>query len=273
MQRERKLEIRMEADAFRAKCNVGRYGIIDIFKECGRQGYKLVRYPLGQEEKLGFILKKDKDTIIFINSSIRLARQIFTLAHEFGHSILHFAEESTFVDDGFTIGEKTSEIKEQEANYFAACLLMPEEEVRKYLDLELQDFSEKGLNAMNIAKVMSEFNVSFEMALNRLCTLGIIDTNEKTRLDNEKVQFHVGNLLKRVGGNSKLNLPSDEIDIPSEYLEYVIYNYNHNAIPVETLKRVLQYYKLTMGDIEDKLICNTSKDDRSLEELIKEVHD
>ena len=49
----------------------------------------------------------------------------------------------------------------------------------------------------------------------------------------------VGNLLRGVGGKSKLNVASEVIDIPYEYIDYVIYNYNHNAVPKETLERVL----------------------------------
>lgn len=48
MQESRKKEISIQAYAFREKCKVSRYGIIDLFKECERLGYKLVRYPLGE---------------------------------------------------------------------------------------------------------------------------------------------------------------------------------------------------------------------------------
>ena len=41
----RKREIRIKADYFRTNCKIGRYGIINLFKECERMGYKLVRYP------------------------------------------------------------------------------------------------------------------------------------------------------------------------------------------------------------------------------------
>ena len=41
---------------------------------------------------------------------------------------------------------------------------------------------------------------------------------------------------------ASLNEPSEVIDIPHEYIDYVIYNYNHNAVPKETLERVLAYY-------------------------------
>lgn len=77
---------------------------------------------------------------------------------------------------------------------------------------------------MDIARIMSEFNVSFDMALNRLESLGVIDTDQKTRLDNAKTEMKVGNLFRGVGGNSKLNVASEVIDIPYEYIDYVIYN-------------------------------------------------
>ena len=56
------------------------------------------------------------------------------------------------------------------------------------IDLGIQDFGEKGLSAMDIARILSEFNVSFDMALNRLESLNVIDSNQKLRLDNEKME-------------------------------------------------------------------------------------
>ena len=105
MQESRKKEIRIKTDSFREKCKVSRYGIIDLFKECERRGYKLFRYPLGEEADLGFTLRKDNDTIIFTNTCSRLAREIFTLAHEIGHLYgLHhvFGEKSTGNSSAYT---------------------------------------------------------------------------------------------------------------------------------------------------------------------------
>ncbi len=268
MRETRKREIRIKAEEFRGKCKVSRYGIIDLFKECERLGYyKLLRYPLGEEADLGFVLKKDNDTVIFTNTSSRLAREIFTLAHEIGHAVLHLENVSSFVDNAKTIVGNTDE-KEQEANYFAVCLLMPEDEVAKFLDLEIADFMNQGLSAMDIARIMSEFNVSFETVLNRLESLGKIDSGEKLRLDNLRNQMRVGNLLKSVGGNSRLNEASNDIEIPHEYLEYVIYNYNCNAIPEETLENVLTCYQISREDISDKLINRAEEDDDDFDELI-----
>ena len=268
----RKREIRIKADYFRTNCKIGRYGIINLFKECERMGYKLVRYPLGENADLGFMMKKDNDIVIFKNSCSRLSREIFTLAQEVGHVILHLNDENTFIDDSVTINGRSTDEKEQEANYFAACLLMPFDDVHRFIDLEIQNFQECGLSAMDIARIMSEFNVSFDMALNRLESLGVINTDQKMRLDNIKTEMKVGNLLRAVGGNSKLNEPSEVIDIPHEYIDYVIYNYNHNAIPKETLERVLAYYKLVIDDVSDKIV-EFSDDDDDLDDLIGGIDD
>ena len=106
---------------------------------------------------------------------------------------------------------------------------------------------------MDIARIMSEFGVSFDMVLNRLENLGKINSAERLRLDNERIEKRVGNLLQSVGGNARLNRASNETSIPYEYIDYVIYNYNHNAIPKETLERVLNCYRLNIEDISDRL--------------------
>ena len=61
----RKREIRVRAENFRNNCKVSRYGIIDLFEECSRKNFKLVRYPLGENADMGFALKRDGDIVIF----------------------------------------------------------------------------------------------------------------------------------------------------------------------------------------------------------------
>ena len=73
-------------------------------------GYKLLRYPM-DDENLGFALKRDNDTVIYTNSSVRLSRENFTLAHEIGHVVLHFSSQSTFIDDNATINGKSKDEK------------------------------------------------------------------------------------------------------------------------------------------------------------------
>ena len=268
MQESRKREIRKQANAFRERCKISRYGIIDLFKDCERLGYKVIRYPLGDMADLGFVTKKDKDTIIFTNTNSRLAREIFTLAHEIGHAELHMDKEVSFVDDALTISAKSADVKEQEANYFASCLLMPDDEVNKFLDIEIVDFNENGLTALDIARIMSEFNVSFEMALNRLENIGKINESEKVSLDTQRIHARVGNLLRSVGGNRRLNEASKETEIPHDYMEDAIYNYNHSAIPLETLEKTLECYNLTIDDVIDQVTLKENTNDEDLDALI-----
>lgn len=255
----RRREIRIKADSFREKCKVSRYGIIDLFRECERCGYKHIRYPLGEDADLGFAMKRDHDIIIFTNSCSRLSREIFTLAHEIAHVILHMEKMASFIDDSVTISGRSTDENEEEANYFAAYLLMPDDEVEKFLDLDVLDFEQKGLTAMDIARMMSEFNVSFETALNRLDYLKKINGIQRIRLDNERNQARVSNLLRSVGGNSRLNEAEYVIDIPHEYIDYAIYNYNHSSIPMETLEKVLECYQLSVEDISDRLVSHAGE--------------
>lgn len=267
MKEFRRKEIQKQANLFRDKCRVGNYGILNLFKECERNGFKLIRYPLGEKGILGLLMKRDNDIILFTNTSSRLSREMFTLAHEIGHGILHVNGSSSFVDDATTISGKHVDEKEQEANYFAACLLMPSGKVDEFLDTEVENFETQRLTTMDIARMMSEFNVSFEMVLNRLEYLNKINFSEKTTLDTERMHNSVSKLLKSVGGNSRLNEVSKEIYIPYEFLNYVIYNYNHKSIPLETLEKALGYYDLTVEDIGDKII-DYSEDEVDLDELI-----
>ena len=253
MEDSRKKQIRKKVDIVREKCIKSRYGIIDLFTDCERLGYKVIRYPLGEDSDLGFSVQRNKDTIIFTNSSVRLAREIFTLAHEIGHIELHFSTSTSYIDNSQTLGGKKLNVHEQEANYFAACLLMPRDEIERFLDIELDKTSKEKLSAKDIARMMSEFNVSFDMTLNRLENLAIITSEQKLQLDSEKIEKKVSNLLRSVGGNSKLNDVSDVVDLPHEYIDYAIFNYNKNAIPQETLVKTLQYYNLTLDDISDEL--------------------
>lgn len=44
-----------------------------------------------------------------------------------------------------------------------------------------------------------------------------------------------------------------------EYLDYVIYNFNHNAVPRETFEKALSYYQLTSEDVGDQLNENSEE--------------
>ncbi len=70
-----------------------------------------------------------------------------------------------------------------------------------------------------------------------------------------------------------MNVPGNVIDIPYEYIDYVIYNYNHNAVPKETLEKVLACYQLSIEDVSDKIVTPSDDDNDDLDDLIGGLDD
>lgn len=100
----------------------------------------------GKRESLksasGFVFIEDKEAYIGIKEEGYTTRTRFTMAHELGHLVLHHISKKesearsvslrTDIDWDFFKRHDLVE-KEQEANAFAAELLMPEKKILKYL--------------------------------------------------------------------------------------------------------------------------------------------
>ncbi len=89
----------------------------------------------------GFVDPQKK--VIYLNISDTPSRKAFTVAHELGHIKLHLKDLNDNPDLGILyrkpLGKKDEDPKEQEANCFAANLLVPEQmlkaTIKKYGDL------------------------------------------------------------------------------------------------------------------------------------------
>lgn len=102
---------------------------------------------------------------IYINKSQPIVRQRFTLAHEISHFILH----KDLIDEqkGSVLYRKdfnSSSSIEQQANFLAAALLMPKEEIEK---------AWKTLS--NILEIAEIFETSKEATYIRLNKLGLLN--------------------------------------------------------------------------------------------------
>ena len=110
-------------------------------------------------ETSGLLARRSGFTIIGVNSTQHETRQRFTIAHEFGHYLLHEGLES-HVDRDYRIAfrDKTSSdassVIEMEANFFAANLLMPEEFLQKDGGEDAIDHDEE------VAKLAKRYKVS-----------------------------------------------------------------------------------------------------------------
>jgi len=251
MNKSRRLFIEKLAEYVRDECNVTDYGFQNIFEAAEKIGYRMIRYPIGNDAFLGFALIKESERIVFSNSSVILSREIFSVAHEIGHHKLHLSEmEKTIIkDDDFSDRDEN----EIEANYFAACLLMPLEKVNKFIRLELNEKSADKFNGLDVARIQTMFNISYDMVLVRLKALNIISTSKYEELIAEKMMNTATKLLNAINGNLDLCKPSEAKKIPAEYLEWVISNYNEKLIPKKSLEIALSYVDLNADDFEETM--------------------
>ena len=130
--------------------------VFDIAKSLGLT-LKFVKMPDELKEASGFLHKATKT--IYINNDDPLTRQAFTVAHELGHYVLNHEDKETKI-----LWRNTHEPQgplEQEANKFAAYLLVPP----KFLEKIMHDF---GLTKNDVNLLARMFGVSQEMMKNRL---------------------------------------------------------------------------------------------------------
>lgn len=265
MNKSKQITIERNAEYVRDECNITDYGIKDIFEASEKLGYRTIRYPIGTEAFLGFSMIKDSERIVFSNSSLILSREIFSVAHEIGHQRLHLKDqERTLIrDDDFT-DRDDSEI---EANYFAACLLMPMEKVDKFIRLELKDKDTEFWDGFDIARIQTTFNVSYDMVLIRLKAMNILSEDMVEKLRNEKMEQTASKLLNVIGGNVNLCKSTEVKKIPSEFLEWVISNYNEKLIPKASLEKALNYVDLKSDDVS--INDSQSNEEESFDDLLR----
>lgn len=149
---------------------------IDVEEIAKRRGLKVVPYPL--EAGVSGILQIQGDSgTIGYNANEGNARRRFTIAHELGHYELHKDEEhNLFVDKGFKVMFRSSNpstnhsdsVYEQEANAFAAALLMPESLLTAAIENKSIDLGSDG----TIKDLADQFEVSEAAMYYRLLNLG-----------------------------------------------------------------------------------------------------
>lgn len=118
------IEIRQQATNLLIKCGLLGQFPLPLDKIASHLGYEVkVFEPTADITKISGTVSKLRKSIL-LNGRETYTRQRFTLAHEIGHICLHFNNESEFVDYN---RDDHRTLQEDQADEFAACLLMPEE--------------------------------------------------------------------------------------------------------------------------------------------------
>jgi Zn-dependent peptidase ImmA (M78 family) len=89
------------------------------------------------KEVSGLVVRDGNVTVIGVNKAHALTRRRFTIAHECAHALLHEGKEVRY-DKDFRVDFRSGmsslgvDVEEMEANFFAACILMP----RRFLEAD-----------------------------------------------------------------------------------------------------------------------------------------
>jgi len=155
---------------------------VDVEKICESIGLSVVKKEV--ESISGFIVQNDGKAVIGVNSSNVPARQRFTIAHELGHYLLHPpGMDDVHVDSEFEVrfrdelSSQGTDKSEQEANFFAAELLMPQ----AFLEADLRNAGKIDLDGEFLVQrflndLAQRYNVSGQSLLIRLTNLGVLST-------------------------------------------------------------------------------------------------
>lgn len=144
---------------------VKRGGVYKIFNEIMlAEGIKFREIPSISNDFVGALTKGNNNQVyIMINKTIdNLGRKNFTIAHELGHYFLQHQlhQNSVFCNTNDIIeeGHQQNPI-EREANYFASCLLMPEEKIKPAFLIILENRSRKKIKDFLLVKNDYTFGV------------------------------------------------------------------------------------------------------------------
>lgn len=154
---------------------------IDIIKIAKRLGFVVGNAVLNDDDDDGFIVVDERrkeifgiktDRLIGVNSSKSLEWKRFIIAHEIGHYILHYSVEK---DGGMFAHREHRKGKndvENEADFFAANLLMPRD---KYIDA-FNELKNNGIALEEMITLLAKrFVVTQEMASRRLKELQLVE--------------------------------------------------------------------------------------------------
>ncbi|MER9370061.1 ImmA/IrrE family metallo-endopeptidase [Mesorhizobium sp. M0518] len=155
-------------------------GIVPVDRAAHELGAS-IRYAPYDGELAGMLIRNGSESVIAVNSAHHKNRQRFTIAHECGHLCLH--SDKLYVDKNFFVlnrDERSSnadDIKEIEANQFAAELLMPFPNLFRDLRSSKIDLEDE----QQISNVAKLYGVSVQAMTYRVANLFMIQLVERPK--------------------------------------------------------------------------------------------
>jgi len=177
----------------------------DICDLLEKAGVKICLRPSPLKQFFGLSIGlADDGPALAVNTHafIPVERQIFSVAHELGHLLMH---SDSYTDRSVQV-ESRNDPAEQEANVFAAYFLMPDDR----FDAVWNEY--RGLHWVDrILHVKRHFKVSYKTVIRRLTDTGRADPKKIYFQFNAAYQKRTG---KKLGGNEEPVVPSSVKEEP-----------------------------------------------------------
>jgi Zn-dependent peptidase ImmA (M78 family)/transcriptional regulator with XRE-family HTH domain len=143
--------------------------IVNVFQLLEEQGVRIFRYLLEHDSVFGVSAFSPKyGPCILLNSANTIERQIFSLAHEYGHLLMH---RRFYQSADPASGLDKEHLMEIMANEFAANFLVPAAGLR---DVFWRDIGQKDIGLGDLVFLKRYFKVSAQMLLRRLRDAGLV---------------------------------------------------------------------------------------------------
>ena len=172
--------------------------IVNVFQLLEEQGVRIFRYPVEHDEVFGVSAFSPKyGPCILLNAANTIERQIFSLAHEYGHLLMHRRYYQSSEPSAGLDKEHPMEIM---ANHFAANFLVPATGLREVF---LRDIGQKKIGLEDVVFLKRYFKISAQMLLRRLRDVGLVPKQDAGNLAAE--------LEKRVPAKQEFVPLSDDV--------------------------------------------------------------
>ncbi|WP_019949718.1 ImmA/IrrE family metallo-endopeptidase [Hymenobacter aerophilus] len=201
--------IEAQAEKFRATHGLGQEVGLNLELLLHQLQVVTVFKPLGDEGALsGMALKQNGERFMLVNTSVARGRQNFTIAHELYH---------LFVQPDFHVRfchtarfNKQDDPEERNADYFAACLLMPKYRIMgAAADLP----AGASLPLATVVQLEQEFQCSRKALLMRLSELGYMQPQQQ-----EEYGVNVILSARNLGYSTELYDRTDKREAIGNYL-------------------------------------------------------
>ncbi len=178
-----KLEIEEKAVVFRNENGYSADAPIQLSSLLLKKNVITVFKPLS--DKLSGMAIKTQENVLFmlINRNHIMGRQHFTIGHELYHLFVQENFNAQKCNTG--LFEKQTDIEEIKADYFAACLLLPENGIKQLVPAEERP-KKNLISDATVFKIQQYYRLSVNAVIYRLIELDFVDKTYYDKYKNEK---------------------------------------------------------------------------------------